>query len=252
MTRLTIRTVAEDWTLQERIEAMYAQLWPRLILEGHPAGIYTPPAWQTIYECWPQFQFGLFDSEGRLVGAGNAAALPWDEEAACLPEEGFDWALTTASQAHALNTPASTLCALGIMVDPTFRGHGISSVALTTMRMMARSAGYQRLIGPVRPTAKLHYQLIPMTTYMEWRTPDGLPFDPWLRTHVRSGGQIVKSASCSATFAGTVAEWVEWGGMPLPGSGHYLLPGLFAPVQIDVERDTGLYVEPAVWVVHHC
>jgi hypothetical protein len=38
--------------------------------------------------------------------------------------------------------------------------------------------------------------------------------------------------------------------MPLPGSGQHLLPGLFAPVQIDREQDRGLYVEPAVWVVH--
>ena len=34
-----------------------------------------------------------------------------------------------------------------------------------------------------------------------------------------------------------------------PGTSQFL-SGLFAPVQIDREQDRGLYVEPAVWVVH--
>lgn len=252
MTRLIARSVAEDWTLQERMDEMHHRLWPRAVLEGQPAGVYTQLAWEAIYQCWPQFQFGLFDPEGRLVGAGNAVALPWEGEAACLPDEGWDWALATAGQAHALQIPPTALCALGITFDPAFRGQGISGVALNHMRALAQGAGYPQLIAPVRPTEKYCYPLIPMSAYMEWRTADGWPFDPWLRTHVRCGGQIVKVAACSQTFAGTVAEWVEWGGMALPSSGQYLLPGLLAPVQIDVERNTGLCVEAGVWVVHPC
>jgi hypothetical protein len=87
MTKFTVRTVAEDWTLQERIEAMHRKLWPRPILEGHPAGLCATPAWETIDQRWPQLQFALLDTEGRPMGAGNAAALPWEQEAAELPEE---------------------------------------------------------------------------------------------------------------------------------------------------------------------
>lgn len=251
MAELSVRTVAEDSSLRERIEEMYSQLWPRAILEGHPAGDYEVPAWSTIYEHWPQYQFGLLDADGHLICAGNALELPWHDSPERLPEGGYEWAMTTARQAVECDEPANMLCALGITVAPAHRGRAISRIALEALHALGRRAGHTEMIAPVRPTAKIRYPLIPMQAYMEWRTADGFPFDPWLRTHVRVGGQMLKSCSCSATLQGSVAEWVQWGeGLALPGSGDYLLPGLYAPVQIDVEHDCGLYVEPAVWVVH--
>jgi hypothetical protein len=47
-----------------------------------------------------------------------------------------------------------------------------------------------------------------------------------------------------------VAEWEEWTEMALPESGAYVVPGVLVPVEIDRERDTGVYVEPNVWMVH--
>jgi hypothetical protein len=83
-----------------------------------------------------------------------------------------------------------------------------------------------------------------------WRRDDGTHVDPWLRTHERIGAEIVKVASRSFTVAGTVAEWEEWTGMAFPESGTYVVPGALVPVEIDRERDEGLYVEPNVWMVH--
>jgi hypothetical protein len=50
--------------------------------------------------------------------------------------------------------------------------------------------------------------------------------------------------------AGTVAEWEEWTEIALPESGAYVVPGALVPVEIDRERDEGVYVEPNVWMVH--
>jgi hypothetical protein len=36
----------------------------------------------------------------------------------------------------------------------------------------------------------------------------------------------------------------------MPQSGSYLVPGGLVPVEIDSERNMGLYVEPNCWVVH--
>jgi hypothetical protein len=47
-----------------------------------------------------------------------------------------------------------------------------------------------------------------------------------------------------------VAEWEEWAQMAFPETGAYVVPGALAPVDIDRERDEGLYVEPNVWMVH--
>jgi hypothetical protein len=49
---------------------------------------------------------------------------------------------------------------------------------------------------------------------------------------------------------GTVAQWEDWTGLAFPESGWYVVPGALVPVEIDRERDEGLYVEPNVWMVH--
>ncbi len=49
---------------------------------------------------------------------------------------------------------------------------------------------------------------------------------------------------------GTVAEWEKWTNMRFPETGDYVVNGALNPVNIDVERDKGVYIEPNVWVVH--
>jgi hypothetical protein len=44
--------------------------------------------------------------------------------------------------------------------------------------------------------------------------------------------------------------WEEWTEIALPESGAHVVPGALVPVEIDRERDAGLYVEPNVWMVH--
>jgi hypothetical protein len=49
---------------------------------------------------------------------------------------------------------------------------------------------------------------------------------------------------------GTVAEWEEWTDMIFPESRPYVVPGALVPVEFDLERDRGVYVEPNVWMLH--
>jgi hypothetical protein len=51
-------------------------------------------------------------------------------------------------------------------------------------------------------------------------------------------------------IVGTVGEWEEWTGMPLPESGSYVVPDGLAPLSVDRERDEAVYVEPGVWMLH--
>ena len=79
---------------------------------------------------------------------------------------------------------------------------------------------------------------------------DGLPFDPWIRLHVRLGGRIVRSSPASMTLRAPLADWAEWTGLVFPESGHYLPTGAAAPVTADVEAGEAVYLDPNVWVVH--
>ena len=54
----------------------------------------------------------------------------------------------------------------------------------------------------------------------------------------------------SMRVAATVAKWEQWAEMAFPETGSYVVPGALVPVEIDRERDEGLYLEPNVWMVH--
>jgi hypothetical protein len=121
---------------------------------------------------------------------------------------------------------------------------------LEGMRHIARCHNLDALVVPARPLWKSRYPLISIDEYVSWKQPDGTPFDPWLRTHIRAGGQVLHVCYQSAQFHATVAEWEAWTGLPMPGSGQYVIPGALNPLLVNREQDEGIYVEPNVWTLH--
>jgi hypothetical protein len=106
------------------------------------------------------------------------------------------------------------------------------------------------LIIPLRPSEKSNYPLTSLDDYIKWKNEDGLPFDAWLRVHVRAGARIIKVCQESKTIRGRRADWERWTGMKFPQSGEYIIPGALSPIRLNLEEDEGLYVEPNVWIVH--
>jgi hypothetical protein len=116
------------------------------------------------------------------------------------------------------------------------------------MRHLAREHGLGALIAPVRPTWKERFPLIPLEDYARWTRGDGLPYDPWIRLHVRLGGESLEVCPESMVVEAGRAEWEGWTGLELPGDGDYVVPGALVPVRF---RDgVGRYVEPNLWIRH--
>ena len=63
-------------------------------------------------------------------------------------------------------------------------------------------------------------------------------------------GQVVKVALYSMTIVGTLEEWRTWTGLPFDRSGATMVPGALVPVQVLLEQNYAVYVEPNVWVHH--
>jgi GNAT superfamily N-acetyltransferase len=205
--------------------------------------------WRRVVGEYAEFLFYAWDDEREeVIGVGHAIPAAWDRDTASLPDGGFD-AVIEACFAQEAPSPTA-LCALGITIAPECRGQGLSRRMIERMHEIGRCHGLDTLIAPVRPTLKHRYPLTTMERYISWRRPDGTHFDPWLRTHERLGADIVKVAPESVVVTGTVAEWEEWTEMALPESGTYVVPDALVPVEIDLERDEGVYVEPNVWMVH--
>jgi hypothetical protein len=129
-------------------------------------------------------------------------------------------------------------------------GQGVSKQIVRAMRTLTQRSGLKCLIAPVRPNLKHAYPLTTMERYIQWKQTDGSAFDPWLRTHTRMGGRVVKVCPRSMTIPAPVAGWERWTNMRFPDSGQYIIPGALSPVTIDREADKGIYIEANVWVVH--
>ena len=201
--------------------------------------------WPRLTEELPDFQFHLVDDADGILARARTIPLRWDGAVDDLPA-GIDGAIARGFDEGGANV----LCALVVMVPSDLQGRGLSGLALEAMRALAQRHELESLIAPVRPNWKERYPFVPIDRYAEWRRPDGLPFDPWLRIHARLGATVLRPEAESLRITGTVAEWEEWTGMAFPESGDYWFPRGLAPLAIDRAADRGSYWEPNVWMRH--
>jgi hypothetical protein len=206
--------------------------------------------WPLLPSTFPDYQFCLVEeASGRTVARGNSIPLALPAQWSAWPEAGLDWALAQGFEDDAAHRQPTVLSALYIVVADAFRNRQLSGRMLATMRQIGRTHGFTQLIAPVRPSMKSRYPLIPLADYCQWRTTHGEPFDPWLRVHVRAGGQVVQPCLHSMVVQGTRQQWTAWTHMDFPGDGSYVVPHALVPVT--VQGEDGSYVEPGMWVLHH-
>ena len=94
------------------------------------------------------------------------------------------------------------------------------------------------------------YPLFTIEDYASWVRDDGLPFDSWLRLHVRMGARVISLARQAQVMTGTVQDWEEWTGMSFPVSGDYVIPQGMSVLTINRDSNLGTYVEANIWVQH--
>lgn len=241
----TLVTLAERPDLIRPSHEFNGSVWPAFMLQDSQADAY----WHHFDEDFPEFQLVLVDEAGEIAATNNSAPLAWDGTDDSLPD-GWDDQVVRTVRNLLDGTAVDTLGALQIVVDPARRGRQLGGVMVRAMQASARARGYRAVIACVRPTDKERYPLIPIERYAFWTRPDGLPFDAWIRLHVRLGGRVVRGSPQAMTIRGSIADWEGWTGTTFPGSGDYVVPFAAAPIHIDREGDEGVYFDPNVWVVH--
>lgn len=246
-------TLRERLDLLSEADELVASVWPTFVLKDPVAGRY----WHRLYSpTLAAFQTLAIETVGgteTVVAFANAVPFLWDrygDPATTLPDDGWDAVLRDGVELMMNDGQANALSALAITVHLDKRGSGLADRLIGAMKQAARTAGLSSLAAPIRPTRKALYPLQSFDEYCTWTRADGLPFDPWIRTHYRLGARIMKVAPRSMVVSGTVASWEAWTGLNFPTTGRYAVPGALSPVEIDRVTDTGVYVEPNLWMKH--
>jgi hypothetical protein len=243
---VTIVRYADRPELWERIAALATDVWPEYNLHGDVLNQY----WGRLYDDFAEFQFVLYDDElDEVLAEAHTIPCAWDDTPAGLGP-GIDHTIAAGFALREASGQPTALAALAAEVLPERRARGLSADVLRGMATVAASAGLAHLVAPVRPSWKERYPLTPIERYVRWTRRDGQPFDPWIRVHVRFGGQIAAPIPRSLRITGSVEDWESWTERAYPESGDYVFPHGLSTLRVDREADLGSYWEPNVWIVH--
>ena len=207
--------------------------------------------WHELFDRFEEYQFALIDTQNNQMAAmANSLPFHWDQALEALPEAGWDWVFLKAIEDHQSGTAPNIQAAIQIAIRPEYQNQGLSLRMVQAMGAIGKARGFKNLVAPVRPSQKSTYPLTSIDDYIQWTNKEGLPFDAWLRVHVRAGARIIKPCHEAMIIRGNQAEWEAWTGLKFPQSGEYIIPGALNPMHLNVEKNEGTYVEPNVWMVH--
>jgi hypothetical protein len=235
---------AREWP-EQVLEPIFADAFPPFIGADKIAAIYI----DRVREYFADFNIILLDETDQPVAWGWGVPIAWDGELSDLPT-GYTDTTRRAVDTHDSATTTDTFVICGAIVDRSRTRQGIAGEIVAALRDLPAAASLLRVIVPVRPTLKPLYPLTPINTFASWTRSDGLPLDPWLRTHRRLGGRIIATAPQSQVMTGTIAQWEEWTQLTFPSTGEYIIPNGLQPLHIDREENQGTYTEPNVWIRH--
>jgi GNAT superfamily N-acetyltransferase len=232
---------------RDLVRGLTREVWPEFMLHDLVAN----ENWHELFDRFSEYQLALYDTQNhRVAGMGNSFPLRWNDRLDNLPERGWDWAFQEAVRYHKQGIEPNVHCAIQIVVRPEYRSQGLSMPMVQAVRAVTKAQGLRSLIIPIRPSDKHKYPLARLDDYISWKTEQGLPFDAWLRVHVRAGARIIKVCHESKTIRGRRVEWEAWTGMKFLQTGEYIIPGALNPIEVNMENDEGIYIEPNVWIVH--
>jgi len=244
--KYTITSLSEQPELSDQHQITGGSAWPEFMLHD-PIAIAN---WEKMMTYFAGDQLSML-VDNQIAAVINMAPINVESDLTMLPDEGVDWGVEKSVADHERGIQPNSMLGLQVVVSKTFRGRNLSVAATREMIEHAKKRNCDYVLLPVRPSGKHAYPLISMEQYISWENSSGLPLDGWLRVHKRLGGKIIRICHRSMTIPGTIAKWENWTGQKFPGSGQYIVPFALNPIDIDTEQNTGHYVEPNIWVVHH-
>ena len=245
MSQFKVVSLSERNDLYEKQRLLTAEAWPEFIRHDDASDEY----WMRLIKNFEDYQLLLIDND-EILSIITTVPLHMEGELSSLPEEGWDWVVRKSVEDYEKNLEPTLLAGIQIVINPEHQGKGISYTAVSEMAAFAKKKGFSQLVIPVRPSLKFRYPLIPIDDYLNWRDEKGFSMDPWIRVHEKLGAKILHVCTRAMSITGTVDEWEKWTGKKIPMSGKYVIEKGLVPLEVDIKKNQGCYLEPNVWVAH--
>lgn len=247
MPTLVIRTRADSAALKKAACSIEQSAWNDLGYLNYTRAHYE--LYASLLQDYADYQLCLVDEErGYPVAVANCVPVSCSGSDD-LPPEGWDWVVENAAKCKR-SGGANMLGALAISVPTIYRSKGYARIMIRALLDLASEKGLNGLIAPVRPSKKADHPNVSIYDYVTWTDGSGRNYDPWLRSHLACGGKLVRPCERSMVVDEHIGFWESWTKQKFVNSGPYELEGALAPVNINVERQTGRYEEPNVWVAY--
>lgn len=245
---MIIRLSKKDRLFEESVN-LYLAGFPHYVLLGQNNDSDLIAAANYYNECLLNYRIVMTNKSGDVIA--SAKTLPYrvneDKLTEELPDDLLDLFLEGIKQ-HQKEEDPNSIIVFSITVDNRYQGKGISSKMIKEIKNICKQDMFKNMLLPVRPTLKHKYPLTDMDSYQQWKNEENSLFDPWIRTHVKNGGKILRIAKGAQKFTGTVEDWQEWTGMIFPETGRYIIDGALSPLEIDISKDIGNLVEDNIWI----
>ena len=241
MKQLDFNGLNEEQIKQSQVATQAA--FPDFIFHSNHIKTY----WPKLEKYFPSYQIFCVDSNNRLIGFMNTIPLHYDKPLKELPDEGWDWLIQKGVEDYENNILPNTLGGLQLIITKENLGKGYSPIFLKAAKELKTKLDYNNFILPIRPTFKHHYPEMDMEVYCSFKMKDKL-YDPWIRTHLKQGAEIIKVCRKAMYVEGDLNFWENNMQQKINSSGRYNIQGALNPVNINIEKNLGIYNESNIWI----
>lgn len=203
--------------------------------------------WDKIEKYFPEYQIFYVDENDDMIGFINAVPFYWNQPLEELPDEGWDWLVEQSIKGYEEGIKPNCIGGLQIIVAKDHLGKGYSKSLIKEGKKVQEALGFKNFLIPIRPTFKSKYPQMEMTEYMQLKSK-GKIYDPWIRTHMSSGAEIIKICPNAMHIYGDLPIWERLLNQKITTSGQYIVEGALNPVDINVKENYGEYREDNIWI----
>lgn len=244
MEKITYKNLSQLSSAQiEQYRATVQSAFPPIILNSE----LIIKQWIKIEKYFPQHQLYAIDAHNEIIGFANTIVFHWGKEAKELPDDGWDWMVQKGINDYEAGIKPNSLGGLQIIMTKKYLGKGYSKTIIEKAKEHKEEFKFKNLFIPIRPTLKHKYAKMSMKEYINYKEEDKI-FDPWIRTHVNNGADLIKICHNSMNVKGPISFWEHIYQSKIEQSGELLVSGALNPVQIDLENNHGEYREPNIWI----